>query len=104
MCKYDVKRIISKSNKEVIFRNLEPADSEKYINFSEVIASETTHTLHYPSECLSIDSINEKLKSSMKSPFQLELGGFYNDILVAHLSLFKPKPIILTRVMWVNLE
>lgn len=92
MSRHHVEKMILKSNEEIIFRNLESADAEKYINFSEIIASETTHTLHYPNQQISVEAVNDRLKMSINSPWQIELGGFHNDILVSHLSLYKPKP------------
>lgn len=84
--------IILKNEKKIILRNLELSDSNNYINFCKIIGSETAHTLHYPNQILSIDAISEKLKISIDSPFQLELGGFCNEILISHLTFYKPRP------------
>ncbi len=92
MSKFDEQKVILKNDKEIIFRNLDPNDAAKYIYFCEIIARESAHTSQYPGQLISIDTIKEKFKKSMESPFAMELGGFDKDLLIAHLSFYKPSP------------
>ncbi|CDZ79815.1 putative acetyltransferase YhhY [Candidatus Rubidus massiliensis] len=77
-------------NKKIIFRNLNAADTTNYQIFSNQIAKETTFTLHYLNQPICMDNL--KLKWDDKSDLFLELGGFDNEQIIAHLSLFKPRP------------
>ena len=92
MATYDSEKILLKNNKEVIVRNLQPCDAEKYSTFSEMIAIESTHTLHVKGQLLSIDKMEEKLKTATDSSWQLELGGFNEDKLISHLAFYKTRP------------
>jgi RimJ/RimL family protein N-acetyltransferase len=92
MATYDSEKVILKNNKEVIIRNLQPRDAEKYSTFSEMIAIESAHTLHFKGQFISIDKMEEKWKISTDSPCQLELGGFNKEKLISHLTFYKPRP------------
>lgn len=92
MSRYSTEKIILKNNKEITFRTLEPMDAEKYIHFCDTIGKDTTHTLHYVGQKMSIESIKEKFENSINCPWQIDLGGFNKDVLISHLSFYKPRP------------
>jgi len=92
MTKYDSKKIVLNNGKEILLRNLQPPDIDEYLIFSECIASETTHTLHYKGQIIPSDLLKEKFQASANSPWQLELGGFEQNRLISHLGFFKPSP------------
>ena len=90
MVKYASQKVSVKNNKEIIIRNLEPNDANQYFNFSEQIAAESSHTLHYPGQSIPVNFLKEKWLNAMESPWQLELGGFDENKLVSQLSIYKP--------------
>lgn len=92
VAEYDSNRIILKNGKEILLRNLKPEDVEQYIAFSDCIAHETKHTLHYKGQEIPSDFLKQKFQSSIDSPWQLELGGFDQNKLISHLSFYKPRP------------
>jgi RimJ/RimL family protein N-acetyltransferase len=92
MTEFNSDKIALKNGKEILLRNLQPSDIDEYLIFSDCIASETTHTLHFKGQSISSDVLKEKFQASTNSPWQLELGGFDQNRLVSHLSFYKPRP------------
>lgn len=92
MATFSSEIFFSKNNQKIIFRNFEPSDAEQYSSFSETIARETTHTLHYSGQIKVVSAMKEKWANAIDSPWQLELGGFDENKLISHLSFYKPRP------------
>lgn len=93
MTKYNLDKIVLTNGKELILRNLETTDVDEYLTFSDHIANETTHTLHYKGQIISSGVLKDRFQASIDSPWQLELGGFEQDRLISHLSFYKPRPL-----------
>ena len=77
---------------EIKIRNLEPDDVESYLNFSEMISTETPHTLYYPGQIMDLNTIKTKFHIAASSAGTIELGGFKDDKLISLLSLYKTRP------------
>lgn len=92
MTEHNEDKIVLKNGKEIILRNLQPSDVDQYLFFSDCIATETTHTLHYKGQSVCEEMIKERFQAASDSPWQLELGGFDQERLVSHLCFYKPRP------------
>lgn len=92
MAEYDSRKISLNDGKEILLRHLNPTDVEQYIAFSNCIAHETKHTLHYIGQESNPDSLKQRFQASIHSPWQYELGGFENNRLISHLCFYKPRP------------
>lgn len=90
MNKFQPQNFQLKNGKEVLIRQFTHDDAYNYHEFSQKIALETPHTLHYADQTFSIENLKEKWDPT--STYSFHLGAFVDNKIIAHLSCYKPRP------------
>lgn len=88
--KIENQQFLLKNGKEAVLRQCVPDDAIKYNLFSQTIASETTHTLHYKDQNFPIEILQDRWGKISRN--HLDLGAFVENNFIAYLNCYKPRP------------
>lgn len=75
-------------SREVELRHCDPAEAERFLDFWNVVARETTHTLQTPEKPPELEKVRTNWSDTLASPINVKIGTFDGNRLVGQIGFY----------------